>query len=130
MHELSLMEAVRDQSLEQASRHGAGRIVAITLRIGSLAGVELEALRFAFTVVMEGTIAEQARLVIEAVPAVCFCGPCAQPFPAPGGDCECPRCGAISLELLQGRELELRSLELDGSGPPGAAPSPAAADFS
>ncbi|MCS5700465.1 hydrogenase maturation nickel metallochaperone HypA [Cyanobium sp. FGCU-52] len=130
MHELSLMEAVRDQALEQAGRHGAGRIVAIRLRIGSLAGVEPEALRFAFTVVMEGTIAEEARLVIEAVPAVCFCGPCAQPFPAPEGNCECPLCGAISLELLQGRELELRSLELEeGSGPPAEAPSPAAKDI-
>ena len=129
MHELSLMEAVRDQALEQANRHGGGRIVAINLRIGSLAGVEPEALRFAFTVVMAGTIAEQARLVIEAVPAVCFCGPCAQPFPAAGGDCECPRCGAISLELLQGRELELRSLELEeGSRPPAVAPSLAAED--
>ncbi len=56
MHELSLMEAVREQALEQARRHGGGRIVAISLRIGSLAGVEPEALRFAFTVVMAGTM--------------------------------------------------------------------------
>jgi hydrogenase nickel incorporation protein HypA/HybF len=130
MHELSLMEAVRDQALEQASLHGAGRIVAISLRIGSLAGVELEALRFAFTVVMEGTIAEQALLVIEAVPAECFCSPCGQPFPAPDGDCQCPRCGAISLELLQGRELELRSLEVEEESGPAAEESlPAAEDF-
>jgi len=130
MHELSLMEAVRDQALEQACRHGAGRIVAISLRIGSLAGVEPEALRFAFTVVMEGTIAEQARLEIEEVPAVCFCTPCGQPFPAPDGDCQCPRCGAISLELRQGRELELRALELEeGSGPSAGAPLPAAVDL-
>jgi hydrogenase nickel incorporation protein HypA/HybF len=92
--------------------------------------VEPEALRFAFTVVMAGTIAEQARLVIEEVPAVCFCGPCAQPFPAPDGNCECPRCGAISLELLQGRELELRSLEVEeGSGKPAVASQSAAEDF-
>jgi hydrogenase nickel incorporation protein HypA/HybF len=130
MHELSLMEAVREQALEQASRHGAGRIVAITLRIGSLAGVEPEALRFAFTVVMADTMAEGARLVIEAVPAVCFCSPCGQPFPAPGGNCECPRCGAISLELLQGRELELRSLEVEeGSGQPAVVSESSAEDF-
>jgi hydrogenase nickel incorporation protein HypA/HybF len=130
MHELSLMEAVRDQALEQASRHGGGRIVAINLRIGSLAGVEPEALRFAFAVVMAGTVAEEAQLVIEEVPAVCFCGPCAQPFPAPQGNCECPRCGAISLELLQGWELELRSLEVEeGSGKPAVASKSAAEDF-
>jgi len=61
---------------------------------------------------------------------VCFCGPCAQPFPAPDGNCECPRCGAISLELLQGRELELRSLEVEeGSGKPAVASQSAAEEF-
>ena len=43
MHELSLMEAVRDQSLAAANAEGATRITAISLRIGSLAGVEPEA---------------------------------------------------------------------------------------
>jgi hydrogenase nickel incorporation protein HypA/HybF len=112
MHELSIMEAVRDQALEQAERHGGGRITAITLRIGSLAGVEPEALAMAFDVVMAGTAAAGARLVIEPVAAECFCSGCQAPFPAQDGVCECPRCGAISRRLLRGRELQLASLEL------------------
>ncbi|MEB3322581.1 MAG: hydrogenase maturation nickel metallochaperone HypA [Synechococcaceae cyanobacterium] len=112
MHELSLMEAVRDLALGQAAAHGAARITAITLRIGALAGVEPEALRFAHAVVWEGTIAEGADLVIEEVPGECWCAPCAAPFPAEHGVCECPRCGAISRDLRQGRELQLASLEL------------------
>ena len=112
MHELSLMEAVRDQALEQAERHGGGLITAITLRIGSLAGVEPEALAMAFGVVMAGTAAAGARLVIEPVAAACWCGRCQAEFPAQDGVCECPRCGAISRQLLRGRELQLASLEL------------------
>lgn len=112
MHELSLMEAVRDQALEQARAHGARRIAAITLRIGSLAGVEPEALRFAHQVVMAGTAAAGAELRIEAVPARFGCELCRQPFEAEQGDCLCPRCGSFSRQLLQGRELELTSLEL------------------
>lgn len=122
MHELSIMEAVRDQALEQAERHGGGRITAITLRIGSLAGVEPEALTMAFNVVMAGTSAEGARLVIEAVAAECFCAGCQAPFPAQDGVCECPRCGAISRQLLRGRELQLASLEL--ADPASADPDP------
>ena len=53
MHELALMEALRERALEQAERHGGGTIRAITMRVGSLAGVELEALELAFAVVME-----------------------------------------------------------------------------
>lgn len=107
------MDAVRQQALEQAALHGARRITAITLRVGSLAGVEIEALRLAHTVVMADTIAAGSRLVIEAVPAACFCSACGQPFPARDGCCDCPRCGRISRELLRGRELQLASLELD-----------------
>jgi hydrogenase nickel incorporation protein HypA/HybF len=112
MHELSLMESVRDLVLEQAAAHGAERVTGITLRIGTLAGVEPDALRFAHEVVWKGTLAEGAALMIEEVQAECWCQPCAAPFPADGGVCECPRCGAISRELRQGRELQLASLEL------------------
>jgi hydrogenase nickel incorporation protein HypA/HybF len=121
MHELSLMETVRDLALARAAAHGAERIEAITLRIGSLAGVDPEALRFAHQVVWNDTIAAGADLRIEAVPAACWCAPCGAPFPADDGVCECPRCGAISRDLRQGRELELVRLEL--GFPEAAAPS-------
>jgi hydrogenase nickel incorporation protein HypA/HybF len=112
MHELSLMEAVRDQALEAALAEGASRITAINLRIGSLAGVEPEALRFAHTVVMAGTIAAGAELRIDTEAAECHCTACNAPFPAPHGCCDCPRCGAISRVLLRGRDLRLLSLEV------------------
>lgn len=121
MHELSLMETVRDLALGQAAAHGAGRIEAITLRIGSLAGVDPDALRFAHQVVWAGTIAAGAELRIEEVAAECWCGTCAAPFVADGGVCECPRCGSISQDLRSGRELELTRLELafPDTAPPG-----------
>ncbi len=112
MHELSLMEAVREQVLEQAERHGALCIDVIHLRIGSLAGVEPEALAWAFAQVMAGTPAAEARLRIENVPARCLCAVCATSFEAEAGTCRCPRCGTASNRLLQGRELELASLEI------------------
>ena len=112
MHELGIMENVRALALEQAGQHGAERIEAITLRIGSLAGVEPEALRLAFAVVMADSIASEARLWIEPVPAECFCASCQRPFPATAGCCECPDCGTISRDLRRGRELQLASMEV------------------
>ena len=112
MHELSLMEAVREQALAAANAEGATRITAIQLRVGELAGVEIEALRFAFPVVMAGTIAAGAELRIESEAAACQCTACDAPFPAPDGCCDCPRCGAISRQLLRGRDLRLLTLEV------------------
>lgn len=119
MHELSLMEEVRRLALAAAAAEGATAIQAIELRVGERAGVEREALRFAFPVVMEGTIAAAAELRITVVPAEAHCAPCGRRFDCADGLAECPQCGAISGALLRGRELELASLELavpDGAG--------------
>ncbi|MFM7360405.1 MAG: hydrogenase maturation nickel metallochaperone HypA [Vulcanococcus sp.] len=122
MHELSLMEEVRRLALAAAAAEGATRIQAIELRVGEQAGVEPEALRFAFPVVMDGTIAANAELRITAVPATARCAPCGREFACADGLAECPHCGSISRQLLSGRELELASLELEL--PDGVAQSP------
>lgn len=113
MHELSLMAAVRDQALAAAQADGACRISAITLRVGALAGVEVDALRFAAPVVLAGTIAAGAELRIEPEAARCHCCCCQLPFEARDGCCDCPRCGTISHQLLSGRSLQLMALEVE-----------------
>jgi hydrogenase nickel incorporation protein HypA/HybF len=112
MHELSLMERLGERVLAVASEQGAERVLSIHLRIGSLAGVDPEALRFAAEVVLAGTCAEGASLVIDAIQAACWCGPCGVDFAAIAGCCDCPRCGALSTRLLRGKELSLVSIEL------------------
>lgn len=112
MHELGLMQEVRRQALAAAEAEGARRITAIRLRVGELAGVEADALRFAFPVVMAGTIAEGAELRIEREPARCHCQPCDTPFEARDGCCDCPQCGTISRQLLSGRDLRLVDLDV------------------
>jgi hydrogenase nickel incorporation protein HypA/HybF len=113
MHELSLMLELRDQALAAAAAEGASRIVAIRLRVGELAGVEIEALRGAFPVVMEGTIAAQAQLWIEREAASCRCAGCGDDYRVSDGFCQCPRCGTLGGQLLSGRALQLVALEVD-----------------
>jgi hydrogenase nickel incorporation protein HypA/HybF len=112
MHELSLMESLGRRVLEVAEQEGAERVVAIRLRIGSLSGVDPEALRFAAVVVLAGTRAAGAPLTIEAIPAAFWCAPCAAEFEAGDGNCLCPRCGTLSRQLLRGRELSLVAVDL------------------
>jgi hydrogenase nickel incorporation protein HypA/HybF len=112
MHELALMEEVRRLADEQAAAQGALRIHALHLRIGSLSGVDPEALAFAFEVVMQGGAAQGATLRLEVIPTVCFCGQCEQEFTPVDVIYACPGCGALSQRILSGRELELTSLEV------------------
>jgi hydrogenase nickel incorporation protein HypA/HybF len=112
MHEAGLMRDAIDLAVAEAARAGAGRVHRVVLRVGALAGVEPEALDFAFEIAAAGTIAAGARLEIQQTPAVCLCAGCGLDFEPAGVVFECPRCGAASAEVRGGCELELVSLEV------------------
>jgi hydrogenase nickel incorporation protein HypA/HybF len=113
MHELGIVESAMETVLQHAMARDAMRVDRVVMRIGALAGVEPEALRFAFDVVTRGTLAEGAVLEIEAVVALSYCADCQEDFAAAGHVFfVCPKCGALSGELRQGRELELARIEL------------------
>ena len=113
MHELGLMTALRDQALAAMTRQGGRQVVAMTVRLGDLAGVDAAALSLAHAVVSAGTPAAAAQLRFEPVAARWFCPGCADGFSAAAGDCTCPRCGSPSPRLLQGNELQLLAIEID-----------------
>jgi len=106
------MQTALEIALEQAERHGAGRISCIGLRIGPLSGVVPEALTLAFAAVTQGTAAEGARLALEETPLVCFCPACAEEFRPEGLLHACPRCLRPGGEVRGGRELEVAYLEV------------------
>jgi hydrogenase nickel incorporation protein HypA/HybF len=113
MHECSIMQSALSQALQQASKAGATRVHEIRLRVGVLSGVVADALQFAFEALTPGTSAEGAVLTIEEVPARFWCGACLREFVSANLYSECPDCGEPSGELRAGRELELRSIEVD-----------------
>ncbi|GAA3379034.1 hydrogenase maturation nickel metallochaperone HypA [Streptomyces sannanensis] len=108
MHELSIAIAVVEAVDELARRHDADAVDEVRLRVGELAGVEPDALDFAFEVAREGTLLSTARFTVERVAAVVRCAPCAVEFhPGTPPNLLCPQCDGGSVEVLAGRELEL-----------------------
>lgn len=107
-----------ESAMELVERHAAtrrGRRVArVVLRIGALAGIDPEAMRFAFDVVSKGTVADGADFEIEDVPVAAWCAGCEREFPGDSRDFifTCPACGDLSGEVRRGRELELSRIEL------------------
>ena len=106
-----MTEAVRVAE-DSARDAGAERIVGVRLRVGTLSGAVPEAMEFAWDVVRKDTLAEQAWLKIDTVPASCWCERCDAEFPTSDFLVECPECHEMSNDLRRGRELEIASLEL------------------
>jgi hydrogenase nickel incorporation protein HypA/HybF len=92
---------------------GGARVTAIHVRIGELAGVSADALAFAFECLTAGTALEGARLVFDAVPLTVHCDACGRTTPVEDLVFRCSACGSERTRVASGRELEVRTLELE-----------------
>ena len=112
MHELSIALSILDLAAEEAERHN-GRVAAVHLRLGPLAGVVREALVSAYDLAREGTPLAGARLIVEDVPLVTYCPACAAEItPKSLYEHRCPACETPTPDLIRGRELEIVALEI------------------
>lgn len=113
MHEMSLCEGVL-QILESESAKQNFKIVKkVALEIGPLSGVEVEALKFSFDVVMKGSLAENSELIIIETPATAWCMQCAETVTINERYDDCPQCGSAQLQVTTGEELSIKELEVD-----------------
>jgi hydrogenase nickel incorporation protein HypA/HybF len=112
MHELSIALSILDLA-EEEERNRGGRVAVIYLKLGRLSGVVKDALVSAYEMAREGTALSQADLVIEEVPLVIHCSACAADrAPDSAFELRCPACGALTNEIVSGRELEVHALEI------------------
>jgi len=113
MHELSIASSIVDIVTDHVAAAGGGRVRAVVLRIGRLAAVHSESLRFSFDLVRDGTLLDGAALRIVEVPVRIWCPGCEAEVELPGfRSLACPACGNRTGEIRAGRELEVESIEL------------------
>jgi len=102
-----------DIAEENARRENASVILEIELDIGRQAGVVMESLDFAIESAKRGTMLEQARWVINEIPALARCVSCQQEYEPHDWLSPCPYCQNSFSEVLQGRELRVKSLQVE-----------------
>lgn len=113
MHEFSLCEGIIETIAAQTRQQGFNRVRRVWLEIGALANVELDALRFAFEVVREDTIAASAELDIITLPGRAWCLNCAQTITVGELYDPCPLCGGYQWRLTGGNEMRIKELEVE-----------------
>jgi len=112
MHELSITKTMLDLVVEQAQNNGAEKVEGIRLVIGEMSGVVDDCVRFYFEFLSKGTIAEGARLSFRKVTPKARCRDCGKEFVLNGLDWICPHCQTPRIDIIEGKELYLESIEV------------------
>jgi len=113
MHELSITQSMLDLVLEQAEKAGAREVGRINLVIGEMTGIVEECVQFYFDFISRGTIAEGAALSFNRVASRARCRACNKLFELEEFEWACPHCGGAELEIVEGKELFVESIEVE-----------------
>jgi hydrogenase nickel incorporation protein HypA/HybF len=113
MHEMSLAESIRDLIGAQADKAHFDRVRTVELEIGKLAAVDAQALRFALEIVLRGTSAHGAELVIAEPAGQAWCMHCAQTVQLDRRGDACPACGGYQLAVTGGDQMRVSGLVVD-----------------
>ena len=113
MHELSIAMGIVEAATDEAQRRGV-RVTAVHLRLGALSGVVKDALLFSYEVACQDTPLEGSQLLVEDIPVTIFCPQCQdQRVLVSVQSFSCPECGTPTMDIRQGKELEVFALEVE-----------------
>jgi hydrogenase nickel incorporation protein HypA/HybF len=110
MHELSVVMSIIDIAQQQAEKENASVIEEIEMDIGCLSTIQPDAFEFAWQQAVKETILEKAEKRINRIKGKAICLDCNAVFPLENLYDACPVCGEHLIDILEGKELRVRSL--------------------
>jgi hydrogenase nickel incorporation protein HypA/HybF len=97
----------------EVRRRPGVRPLKVGVRVGELAGLDPDALRFAFEALTIDTPLAGLELDIEYRASRSRCRDCSHEFEVRNFELLCPACGSLSTERISGDELEFAYLEIE-----------------
>jgi hydrogenase nickel incorporation protein HypA/HybF len=113
MHEAGIAQSLLDIVEETAFNNNANKVLKIFVEIGKLQAIETDSLLFAFDALKEGTIANNAKLIIREIPIIGLCHDCKHKYEYDNYIFTCKNCNSINVEIISGEELRISEIEVD-----------------
>ena len=107
---MSIAIQILDTALAAAADSGAGRVTEVEIEAGAMKLIVPEALEFAWSVVIEGTLAAGARLTVTEAAVEARCRDCGREYRPSLGDFLCPGCGKADVEITSGDGIILKTV--------------------
>ena len=114
MHELPITQSILDIAIRHGETANANRITDLYIVIGQLSSVIDDSVQFYWDILSKDTIAEGSRLHFERVSASLECLDCGIGYALEDGSLiPCPQCDSIRVNVIQGKEFRLDSIEIE-----------------
>jgi hydrogenase nickel incorporation protein HypA/HybF len=110
MHEVSIAQSILSIAEKVVTDK---KITSVSIDVGVLSGIEIDALKSAFSFVKENTILNNAELIINQVNAVAVCNECGNEFELKHFATPCPACNSFSLKIIKGQEMIVTQIEIE-----------------
>jgi hydrogenase nickel incorporation protein HypA/HybF len=113
MHELSIALGIVKIAEEESRKAKARSVKSIELEIGSMAGIEMDSLDFAWPIAVKDTVLEHASREIDLISAKAKCLECQTDYDLKHIFDACPSCNSYFKDIYQGKELRVKALEVE-----------------
>jgi len=110
MHELSIALSIIEISADHAEKAAMKSVSKVEIEVGTMAGIETEALMLSLDMASRNTILENAGFEITYIQAQARCRSCQQVFNVENFYDACTQCGSYDKEFFQGKELRVRAI--------------------
>ena len=113
MHEMGIAMQIIEIATASIPQDIPGvRVERVNLKIGKLAAVVPESLRFCFEIASKETPLDGAELAIDEIPVVARCKACQAEWVISEPVFTCTSCNSGQIDILSGRELNIESIEI------------------
>lgn len=116
MHELALAESILDAVSRELEAYPGATPVRVGVKIGVMAAVDVDALRFCFEIALRGSKWPQLKLDAEVVSGEAHCLACDHRMRTDTTVLDCERCGSTQTVMHGSDELDLTCLEVERDG--------------
>ena len=113
MHELSITEALLNMACQTAAQQQAKKVTALNVKIGKLSGIIDDSVQFYWEIITKETVCKDSTLNFTHIAAKFLCHECNTVFELIDDLIPCPACGSMDLQIVQGDEFLLESIEIE-----------------
>ena len=112
MHEIGVARQIVRTVEDFAKENGVTDIREVVVDCGELSLIIPEYLEKVYPAVIEGSVLENAKLVIEITPGFAECEACDEIFNVVEQKGYCPNCGSFEKKILSGRDFRIREIHV------------------